>query len=167
MFQAFHVLTILLVAVGMALSLAHALELPGKRRLEKDVYVAVQSIYYPGFTVGGLFGEFGAMVATLVLLLLTPRGSAEFWLRLAALVALLIMHGLYWALTHPVNRFWLQDQELGSAGATFFGVGRGEDRGQARTQDWTVLRDRWEDSHVARAVFAMLSLTALVTAATL
>jgi len=30
--------------------------------------------------------------------------------------------------------------------------------------DWAALRDRWEWSHVARAVFEMLSLAALVIA---
>jgi hypothetical protein len=43
----------MLAAVTMALSLAHALELPGKLRLGKEQYLAVQPIYYPGFTIGG------------------------------------------------------------------------------------------------------------------
>jgi hypothetical protein len=36
----------MLAAVTMALSLAHALELPGKLRLGKEQYLAVQPIYY-------------------------------------------------------------------------------------------------------------------------
>lgn len=36
MFDTLQVLTVLLVAVAMALALAHALELPGKLRLSKD-----------------------------------------------------------------------------------------------------------------------------------
>jgi hypothetical protein len=44
------VVTVFLVAVAMSLALAHALELPGKMRLEKATYIAVQIIYYPGFT---------------------------------------------------------------------------------------------------------------------
>ena len=47
----------------MALVLAHALELPGKRRLSKNTYLAVQPIYYHGFTIGGAVGEFGGLVA--------------------------------------------------------------------------------------------------------
>ncbi|MBB4274373.1 hypothetical protein [Rhizobium mongolense] len=50
MFQALEILTVLIVAVAMALALAHALELPGKMRLSKEQYLAVQPIYYPGFT---------------------------------------------------------------------------------------------------------------------
>lgn len=163
MLQVLQVVAVILVAVGVALTLAHALELPGKLRLTKDAYVAVQSIYYPGFTIGALFGEFGAMVATLVLLVLTPFASAGFWLTLVAFLALVIMHGLYWALTHPVNKFWLKDQQLRGAGAAFFAVGGDGEAGRSADQDWTALRDRWEYSHVARAVFAMSSLIALVT----
>jgi hypothetical protein len=163
MLQVLQVVAVLLVAVGLAMSLAHALELPGKLRLEKETYVAVQSIYYPGFTIGAMFGEFGAILATLVLVVVTPFGAPDFWLTLIACAALLVMHGLYWALTHPVNKFWLRDRQLGSAGAAFFGVG-GESKRSA-DQDWTALRDRWEYSHVARAVFAMLGLIALATAA--
>jgi hypothetical protein len=33
------------------------LSLPGKLRLDKETYCAVQTIYYPGFTVGGGYGK--------------------------------------------------------------------------------------------------------------
>jgi hypothetical protein len=56
-FSGLQVLTVILVAVAMALSLAHALELPGKMRLTKEVYYAMQPVYYPGFTIGGGIGE--------------------------------------------------------------------------------------------------------------
>lgn len=165
MLQIWQILTIVLVSVAVALTLAHALELPGKLRLDKETYVTVQTIYYPGFTIGAVFGEFGAMLATLVLLVLTPFGSAAFWFTLSALVSLLIMHGLYWAFTHPVNKFWLKDQQLAGAGAAFFAVG-GETGAKWNDRDWASARDQWEHSHVARAVFALLALIALVTAAT-
>jgi hypothetical protein len=48
------VATIFLASIIMSLSLAHALELPGKMRLCKESYVKTQTIYYPGFTIGGL-----------------------------------------------------------------------------------------------------------------
>jgi len=41
------VVTMLLVA-----ALTHVLEFPGKMRLDQQTYVAVQTIYYPGFTIG-------------------------------------------------------------------------------------------------------------------
>lgn len=162
MYQALQVLCLVLAAIGFALTLAHALELPGKRRLDRATYTAVQGIYYPGFTIGGLFGEAGAILATAALAVATPRGSPAFWPTLVALSGLVTMHGLYWVLTHPVNRFWLQGQEIGRAGGTFFAAG-----GATASGDWTELRDRWELSHVARALCAGLSFVALAIAATL
>ena len=161
MFRAALFIAIVLSAVGMGLSLAHVLELPGKRRLGRDAYFAVQTIYYPGFTIGGAFGETLAIVAALVTVLLATPGKPPFWLVLSGLVCLLFEHALYWLLTHPVNKVWLQGQNLGGAGATFFATG-----GPSPTvQRWTTLRDRWEFSHVARALFAGLAFVFLVLAA--
>src|SRR5262245_26706672 len=90
MLELLRVLVLIVVAVAMVPALAHALELPGKLRLTKDAYFAVQPIYYPGFTIAGT-SEPVAMVATVALLLLTPRGSG-FWLILVALLGLIGMH---------------------------------------------------------------------------
>ncbi|HYD06433.1 MAG TPA: DUF1772 domain-containing protein [Reyranella sp.] len=138
-------LSIVLAAVGMGLSLAHALELPGKRRLDREHYLAVQTIYVPGFGIGGFFGEGLAIAATLVLTILTPTGTTGFWLTLAALGCLLVEHGIFWFVTQPVNRFWGKPLPPDS--------------------DWKALRDRWEASHVARAVFAALAFLLLLTVA--
>jgi Domain of unknown function (DUF1772) len=161
------IVSIVLVAVGVALSLAHALEFPGKLRLPRETYFAVQAIYYPGFTIGGVFGELGAMVATLALLLVTPFGTPEFWLTLTALVLLLVMHGVYWVVTHPVNKVWLKDYDLKGAGKAFFETGAARQSDHDDDTDWRTLRDRWEYSHMARAVLALLSLIALASAAVL
>lgn len=161
MFQTLQALTILLAAIGMALSLAHALEFPGKRRLDRDAYLKVQAIYYPGFTIGGAFEPL-AMIATFVLMLFTPFGTAAFWLTLAAFAGLVLAHAIYWVITHPVNKVWLKDEKLHRAGDRFFAAGAHSAEG-----DWTELRDRWEWSHVARAVLEMLGLIALVVAAVL
>lgn len=154
------ILTVLVVAVAMALSLAHALELPGKMRLTKEAYYAMQPIYYPGFTIGG-FAEPAGILLTIVLLFVTPFGMA-FWLTVAALVGLIGMQAVYWIFTHPVNKFWLQDEKLGRVGSGFFSFAAKTARSGPVT--WTELRDRWESSHVARAVFAFVSLSALVIA---
>jgi len=164
--EALQVLTVLLVSVAMALALAHALELPGKMRLPKESYLAAQAIYYPGFTIGG-FGEFAALIASLVLVIMTPYGTA-FWLTLSGFVALVGMHAVYWVVTHPVNKFWLKETKLEGAAAKFFSVDPMRRGGNEESPpDWTVLRDRWEYSHVARAALALLSLTLIVTATAL
>lgn len=165
MFEILQSLTLVLIAVAMALSLAHALELPGKLRLSKEHYLAIQPIYYPGFTIGGVSEPLG-ILALLLLLFFVPAGTTGFWLTLAAFVALLLAHTIYWVLTHPVNNFWLKDFELKGLGAGFFGVGSGRQTA-ANAPEWTELRDRWEYSHVARAALAMLSLILLVLAVVL
>ena len=161
------VVTLVLVAIGVSLSLAHALELPGKMRLDKDTYLAVQGIYYPGFTYGGL-GEGLGMLATLILLLLTPSTSTPFWWTLTAFVALLAMHAVYWVVTHPINKYWLKDTHLQGWGEEFFALDPTK-KGVARagSEGWKELRDRWEYSHAVRAVLAAIALIALTVATAL
>jgi hypothetical protein len=154
------VVSVLLVAIAMAMALAHALEYPGKLRLSKEAYIATQPIYYPGFTIGGAVGEFGGILVTLGLLALTPMGR-DFWLVLGAVAGLIAMQGVYWTMTHPVNRFWLKDTKLGSAGAGFFGSDPLRTKNDDRPAEWTDLRDQWEYSHVIRAALGLASLALL------
>ena len=168
MLHALQVLAGLLVAVAMALSLAHALELPGKLRLPREAYVAVQPIYYPGFTLGGVVGEVGGILATFLLLVATPSGGAAFWLLFAALAALLAMHTVYWVLTHPVPAFWLRCGHVARSSAGFFAfdpMRQNRAVGHPRI-NWAALRDRWEYSHVVRAALALAALILLVIAVT-
>lgn len=140
---------VLLGAVTMALSLAHALEYPGKLRLNRAQYLAVQPIYYPGFTVAGAAEPLFA-IALAVLLALTPAESCAFWLTAAALAGAVATHALYWLLTAPVNKVWLKDEALGGSAERFFGAAGGD----ASAADWMRLRDRWEWSHIWRALAA-------------
>lgn len=162
MFIVLQVLTVSLVAVALALPLAHALELPGKMRLDRAAYLVTQPIYYPGFTIAAGFGEGGGMIATLSLLLLTPGQSASFGWTLAALVALVVMHLAYWVFTHSANKYWLRQQELKGFAGGFIKLdpleptaARGGAAGAtAADDDWRALRNRWEYSHVLRAALA-------------
>jgi hypothetical protein len=156
-------LSLVFVVLAMVPALAHALELPGKLRLTKDAYFAVQPIYYPGFTIAGI-SEPLAIVSTIAFLVLTPRESVDFWLSLVALLGLIGMHAVYWLFTHPVNNFWLQGKKLSDLGSGFFSLGKPGRQSDTRPVDWTILRDRWEYSHVARAGLAFLSFIALVIA---
>jgi hypothetical protein len=161
MLPVLQIVTATLVSIAMALALAHALELPGKLRLDEQTYRAVQTIYYPGFTLGGSAEPLG-LLSLLGLVFLTPRGGAAFWLTLASFVALAAMHGAYWLLTHPVNNFWVEGVDMSKAGARFFRVrAMGTQDG---TPDWRDLRNRWEYSHVIRAVLGLASHILLVTA---
>jgi hypothetical protein len=165
MLSVLHILTVLLVAVALAPSLAHALELPGKLRLTKEAYFAMQPIYYPGFTLAGISEPLG-ILATILLLCLTPLGSADFWLTLVALLGLLGMQAIYWLWTHPVNQFWVEGAPLNRMSAGFFSFGAQRSRLENATPppEWMALHDRWEYSHVARAGGALVSFMALVIA---
>ena len=124
MLNVLQIVTAVAVGIAIALSLAHALEFPGKRRLTKGAYYSVKPVYYPGFTIGGGIGEFGGLLLLIVLLLLTPRGGTIFWLTFIALVGLIGMQMVYWVFTHPVNKFWLKDQQLDRAGTGVFSLGK-------------------------------------------
>ena len=168
MFPTLQILTILVVAVAMALALAHVLELPGKMRLSKEDYLTVQRIYYPGFTIGGVAEPIGTLLL-LLLLFLTPANTIAFWLFAAAFAAMVIMHAVFWLVTQPVNNFWLKDAELKGLGERFFSHDPfGGHRSEAAVKpDWTMLRDRWEWSHAARAALGLLAFILLVTAVAL
>ncbi|KFC65012.1 hypothetical protein FG93_05035 [Bosea sp. LC85] len=161
MVKTFHVFTLLLVAIAMALSLAHALEFPGKLRLSRDAYIEVQSIYYPGFTLGGMVGDAGGLLALAILTWLLRDAGSAFWWLIAAFALLAAMNLVYWVLIHPVNGFWLRDTDLGKFGGSFFSIPLGDDQ-----RSWTRLRDIWEYSHLARAVLAMGSFLATAIALT-
>ena len=156
------VFSLLLVAVTMVTSLAHALEWPGKRRLDEAAYKTTQAIYYPGFTFGGLFGEFGGMVSLAVLVYLTPAGTSRFWWTSGALLLMLAAHTVYWLMTHPINNFWVKDVATSGAGSAFFST-----FANTQTGDWTELRDTWERSHAVRACLHVLALIAIAMATSL
>ncbi|MGE3066691.1 MAG: DUF1772 domain-containing protein, partial [Hyphomicrobiaceae bacterium] len=96
------------------------------------------------------------VLALLVLVGLTPSGTARFWWTLAALLLLASTHLTYWFVTHPVNSVWTKNVELSGISAAFFSLFASEVTG-----DWSQLRNIWECSHVARAILSMLSLVAL------
>lgn len=154
------ILAAVLVGLSAAMGLAHVLELPGKLRLSEEQYRVVQPIYYPGFTVGGFVGEFGGILAVAALAAITPFATPAFWLTAGALVAFLAMHGIYWLMTHPVNKFGLAGQSVRGAGRSFFAIGSGS----RQDNDWRNLRDQWELSHVIRAALALVTLSLLLVA---
>lgn len=157
MIETLQVATVMIAAVPAALSFAHALEMPGKLRLDESAYRAVQQIYYPGFTVGGM-AEIPSVLATALLLFLTTPGTVAFWLVLAALIGLAGMNAAYWLVVHPVNKHWMEGRPLGARASSFFG----RTTPPASKADWRTLRDRWECGHLLRAVLAGLSFLALV-----
>jgi hypothetical protein len=132
--------------------------LPGKLRLNREQYLAVQPIYYPGFTVIGA-AEPLSIIALAALLAFTARGAPMFWLIAAATLAAMVTHVLYWTLTAPVNKAWLHKETLSGSAQRFFGAG-----GSPNETDWTMLRDHWERSHLYRAATSVSALILLAVA---
>lgn len=73
------------------------------------------------------------------------------------------MHAAYWILTHPLNKFWMRHHDLTgfSGGFIRFDPAKRDAPDAAGENDWKRIRDRWEYSHVVRAVLAGLSLISL------
>jgi hypothetical protein len=159
MYNLIVIAALLLTSVAMGVSLAHVLEWPGKRRLSRDQYFAVQAIYYPGFTIGGI-AEPLSIAVVLVLLVTTPFATRAFWLVALSLAALIVVQAVFWLITQPVNKYWLEGIDTGTAAKRFFGA-----VGSGAASDWMTLRDRWEWSHIARAIAAAVAFLLLVVAA--
>jgi hypothetical protein len=115
-------------------------------------------------TIGGGIDDFGGTISTMIFLFLSPLGSTDFWLTPVALRGLSGMQAVYWLFTHPVNKFWAEDENLDRFSSAFFSFGANGSRRQNETRppDWTELRERWEYSHAARARIALVTLTTLV-----
>jgi len=154
------------VAVAMALSLAHALEYPGKMRLDRPTYVAVQPIYYPAFSLGRGISECLGMILTFVLLILTPNGSEKFNWTAAAFSSLLAMQAIYWTVTYPVKNFWIEQANWDDGVRRFFGLSATARAVAVRKRDslWPELRQRWEVSQIARAFFGFVSVVTIAVA---
>ena len=158
MSRLFPLVCLLLTAIAMALSLAHVAEMPGKMRLDRESYLAVQQIYYPGFTIGSIAEPLGAL-AILALLIFAPLPGVRFWWAVLALGCLVAMQLVFWFVTQPVNAAWTRDMNLHGLGGLFFSIFPMEISG-----DWTRLRDIWETSHAARAALALIAFLAFACA---
>jgi hypothetical protein len=162
MLPALHAAAVVMTAVVMAPALAHALEIPGKRRLDLATYRVVQQIYYPGFTLIGAL-EIPTLALVIGSAAATSSNSSAFLLRCAGALGCLVLVLTYWLWVHPINREWLRDTGVTSAGADrFFGLQRSTQPGGTVEAD--TLRDRWERGHLARAAAVALSLVAQVLA---
>ena len=152
------IVTTLLVSVAMALALAHALESPGKRRLDLNTYRAIQQIYYPGFTYAGV----SEPLAIVGLFALSVAERTQMLPVVIAFLCMVAMHVVYWVFTHPINRLWLESVELGGASERFFGRDKVKARAPGDDEVWGRLRSRWERSHVARAALGVAALASLL-----
>lgn len=153
-------------AVAMALSLAYALEYPGKMRLDRTTYVAIQPIYYPAFVIGGGIGEGLGLILTFVLLLETPADSDQFNWVAAGFASLLAMQVVFWTVTYPIKNFWVERARPSRAARRFFGLSATAQTAALREYHrlWPALRHRWEVSQIARAFFGFVGVVTIAVA---
>jgi hypothetical protein len=139
-------LSVVLSALLMGTSLAHALEMPAKMNASAAQWLTLQQTLYRSFaTIGGSI-EIGAfaLVGALAFLVRSNRQARR--LTLSAVMLLGIAFFIVWlGFTNPVNArtaTWTSD---------------------TIPPDWTRWRIQWEYSHVVRFVLHLLAFCALLT----
>ena len=139
-------ISLLCAALTSGIAFCHALELPNKMMLPADTWFNVQQMLYRGFGVKAGSIEVGAVVSSLMLLLLVGKRQAAFIWTLIASVCFVAGLVLWFSVVNPANLLvdsWTT--------ATL-------------PSNWMQIRDQWEYGHVARATFFILGLVASILA---
>lgn len=131
-----------LMATALALggALAHALELPNKIGMSREDYFIAQQLYAGWNRLAFLLAIQAA--GMLALIILCWREPAVLRPVVVALACLAAAQAVFWVWTFPANV------------AT--------DQWRMQPENWAQLRDQWEYSHLAGAVFQVGAMTALV-----
>lgn len=138
-------LTLLALALGAAF--AHVLELPNKMRLAGDAWLTVQSHLYVGW--GNILGpiELGALAACIGLMILCRAD------RTALICGFLAASGVALSLVIWIVFVWPSNVTVDHMAAS------------GLSEEWRLVRDRWEYGHAARAALFFLSFVSLALAA--
>jgi hypothetical protein len=128
-----HFVTLMLVALGMTMGAAHALELLPKMRYDPALYAAVTSSLYRYFGVIGGPIQIAAVLAATALVF-RMRSDPSFPLKFAGALALVISVALWFALVQPVNLEWAEATRAGPL---------------MMIDAYAELRSRWEYGHLA------------------
>ena len=141
-------LAAVLVALVLATTFAHVLELPAKLGYDASLYVQLQKSLYqqwgPPNPAG--FLEPAAIVVVVILAMMTRRNRPAFRLAVAAAIVLLLAFPLlYFWRVEPANEYF---RTLLS--------------GSAIPSDWSAWRMRWETGHVARFVAHLVAFILLI-----
>ena len=118
-------LSVLLVALALAPAMAHLLELPNKMTLSREEYLVVQQIYR-GWALLGIV-IFGALLATLTLMILMRHERRIFLLTLVAFLCIAGALAVFFTFTYPTNQVTNNWTHL--------------------PENWLELRRQWEYSH--------------------
>jgi hypothetical protein len=150
--RAWHVVTLVLVALVLGTSFAHVLEWPAKLQYDGSLYTRLQTTLYMRWGPPSLTGfvEPAAVLAVLVLAALRRHERPAFTLIAAAAGVLL--------LAFPVIFYW----RVEPANAAFRAAGLAG----TVPKDWVTWRTRWETGHALRFVLHLAAFVLLASAAT-
>jgi hypothetical protein len=141
--------TLILVALGLIMGGAHALELPIRMAYEPQFYMQVTSTLYRYFGLVGGPLQVLAFLAS-VALAWQLRGRPAFRSTALGSLCLGLSLLLWYLLVQPVNGAWAEALGAGTAEAV---------------QAYAQLRSRWEYGHVAAFVAWLLGFSLLVDGA--
>jgi hypothetical protein len=137
---------LLLVALTLGMTFSHALEYPGKAKLDGAEWLTVQHNVYLAFGVVGAIIEVTAIVTTWIVFAQIRSWKLARVLTLLAGLATTASLGIWFGWVDPVNtalKAWTP--------ATM-------------PDNWMSFRDRWEAGHAVSAILFGLAFSALVVA---
>jgi hypothetical protein len=139
-------ISLLLTALAAGVVLGHVMSRAGKVTVPGPLFVTVQNTLYRnwGKRVGAV--EIGAFLSTLVVAFLTRGRGAIFALSLAGLLCLAGMLLVWAVFINPIN------------------IRVRASTSESPPPDWALLRDRWHRLHAIRSIFAVVGLSALISA---
>ena len=150
--RAWHVVTLVLVALVLGTSFAHVLQWPAKLQYDGALSTRLQNTLYLRWGPPSLTGfvEPAALLAMVVLVALLRHERPAFTLVAAAAGALLLAFPVifYWRV-EPAN---VAFRAAGLAGTV--------------PKDWAAWRTRWETGHALRFVLHLVAFVLLASAAT-
>lgn len=138
-------LAFICAAIALGLTLAHVLEIPGKRQLSGEEWLQIQQTFYLGYAIVGAIAEVGGLLASFGIVATERRERVStFWPVISA-IGFAGMLGTYWLRNRPLN------DRIASWSA------------QALPADWSVVRDRWDMAHSISTIFAAVAFGSLLT----
>ncbi len=132
-------------ALALGLTLAHVLEIPGKRHLSGAEWLRVQQSFYFGYAIVGAIAEVGGLLASLGIVAIERRERMSTIWPVVSAIGFGGMLGTYWLGNRPLN------DRIASWTA------------QTLPADWSTVRDRWDIAHSISAIFAAVALASLLT----
>jgi H+/Cl- antiporter ClcA len=137
---------LLLVALTLGMTFSHALEYPGKAKLDGVEWLTVQHNVYLAFGVVGAIIEVTAILTTWIVFAQIRSWKLARVLTLLAGLATTAALGIWFGWVDPVNtalKAWTPE---------------------TMPDNWMSFRDRWEAGHAVSAILFGLAFSALVVA---